>query len=142
MTGLLATAETEISAAPAQVWAALTDPEQIRKYMFGSDVETDWQPGSTIVWKGEYEGKVYEDRGRIVDVEPHRRLTMTHYSPLSGQPDRPENHHTLTYELDDLGTTTRVSLSQDNNASQDEAEHARQNWQMMLAGLKEVVERG
>ena len=70
MADYVATAKTEISASPTQVWAVLTDPEQIKKFMFGADVETDWQPGSPIIWKGVYEGKEYEDKGEILAVEP------------------------------------------------------------------------
>jgi uncharacterized protein YndB with AHSA1/START domain len=142
MNGYVATAETDISASPAQVWTALTDPDAIEKYMFGSRVETDWKPGSPIVWKGEYEGRKYEDKGEIVEVEPQRRLKLTHFSPLTGQDDVPENYHTLVYELEKRGDKTHVSLSQDNNGSEDEAEHSRSNWEMMLGGLKELVERG
>ena len=142
MANHVATAETEISASPAQVWAALTEPEQIKKYMFGSQVETDWQQGSRILWKGEYEGKAYEDKGEIVEIDPNRRLTVTHFSPLSGQEDVPDSYHTLVYELHEAGDTTRLSLSQDNNSSEDEAEKARGTWEMVLAGIKEVVERG
>jgi uncharacterized protein YndB with AHSA1/START domain len=137
----VATAEIEIDATPKQVWAALTDPEQIKEYMFGSQVVTDWKEGSPIVWKGEYEGKEYEDKGEIVEIEPQRRLKVTHFSPLSGAEDRPENYHTLLYELEERGARTRVSLSQDNNPSEEAAEHSRANWEKMLAGLKQVVER-
>lgn len=142
MANHVATAETEISASPAQVWAALTEPEQIKKYMFGSQVETDWAQGSRILWKGEYEGKAYEDKGEIVEIDPNRRLTVTHFSPLSGQEDVPDSYHTLVYELHEAGDTTRLSLSQDNNSSEDEADRARGTWEMVLAGIKEVVERG
>ena len=137
----VATAETEIDASRAKVWAALTDPEQIERYMFGSRVVTDWSPGSPIVWRGEYEGKKYEDKGEIVEIEPERRLKVTHFSPLSGQEDRPENYHTLLYELEERGESTYVSLSQDNNPTEEAAEHSRANWEKMLAGLKQVVER-
>jgi uncharacterized protein YndB with AHSA1/START domain len=136
----IATAETEIDAPPAKVWVALTDPEQIKQYMFGSQVETDWKQGSPIVWKGEYEGKKYEDKGEIVEIEPERRLKMTHFSPLSGQEDRPENYHSLVYELEESRGGTHVSLSQDNNPDEEAAEHSRANWEKMLAGLKQVVE--
>ena len=70
----VATAETEISGSTDEVWEALTDPGQIKKYMFGSEVVTDWEQGSPIVWKGEYEGKRYEDKGEIVEIDPRRRL--------------------------------------------------------------------
>jgi uncharacterized protein YndB with AHSA1/START domain len=140
VTDHVATAETEIDASRDKVWAALTDPEQIKLYMFGSQVVTDWKEGSPIVWKGEYEGKKYEDKGEIVEIEPERRLKVTHFSPLSGEEDRPENYHTLLYELEEGGGRTRVSLSQDNNPSKEAAEHSRANWEKMLAGLKQVVE--
>ena len=140
MAELVATAETEIDAPPSRVWRALTDPDLIEQYMFGARVVTDWQPGSSIVWKGEYEGKAYEDKGEVLEVVPERRLRMTHFSPLGGEDDVPENYHTLTYELEAENGTTHVSLSQDNNSSQEAAEHSRENWEKMLSGLKTTVE--
>ena len=71
--------------------------------MFGSRVETDWQVGSPIVWKGECEGKPYEDKGEVLAVRRADRLSVTHFSPLTGQDDVPENYHTLVYELDRAG---------------------------------------
>jgi uncharacterized protein YndB with AHSA1/START domain len=138
----VAVAEVQIDATPARVWSALTSPTEIEQYMFGSKVVTDWEPGSSIVWKGEYEGKSYEDHGEILEVEPKKRLVMTHYSPLGGKQDAPENYHTLTYELDEVDEgTTRVQLSQDNNETTEAAEHSKGNWEKMLEGLKAVVER-
>jgi uncharacterized protein YndB with AHSA1/START domain len=138
----VATAETEISAPPERVWAALTDPRLIKSYMFGSEVETDWQQGSSILWKGEYQGQAFQDKGEIVEVVAARRLKVTHFSPLSGMQDVPENYHTLLYELKEHGDKTHVLLSQDKNASEQEAERAKGNWEMVLRGLKEVVEGG
>jgi uncharacterized protein YndB with AHSA1/START domain len=142
MADYVATAETEIDAPPKKVWTALTDPDEIEKYMFGSHVVTDWKPGSSIAWKGEYEGKKYEDKGEILEIEPERRLKLTHFSPLSGQEDVPENYHTLVYELESRGGKTRVALSQDGNRSEEAAKHSQENWEKMLSGLKEVVENG
>ena len=70
-----------------------------------------------------------------------RSLVMTHFSPLNGKEDAPENYHTLVYELEEVGEGTRVQLSQDNNASTEAAEQSRGNWEKMLEGLKSVVER-
>lgn len=140
MTGLVATADVNINAPAQEVWAALTDPDMIARYMMGSKVETDWRPGSPITWSGEYEGKTYQDKGEVVEVEPEHTLIVTHYSPLSGQPDEPKNYHTVRYELDEHDGHTHVSLTQDNNGSPDEAEHSAKNWSMMLDGLKKVVE--
>jgi uncharacterized protein YndB with AHSA1/START domain len=141
MSGHVATAECEIDAPPDKVWRALTDPKLIKKYMFGSEVKTDWQPGSPITWKGEFEGREYEDKGEIISVDPGRRLEVTHFSPLTGQEDRPENYHRVRYELQQTTGGTSVRLSQDNSSSAEEAEHSAANWQMMLDGLKNVVEQ-
>ena len=89
MSGHIATAQCEIDAPPEKVWRALTEPELIKKYMFGSEVKTDWKPGSPITWKGEFEGRTYEDKGEIISFEPGQRLEVTHFSPLTGQEDRP-----------------------------------------------------
>jgi uncharacterized protein YndB with AHSA1/START domain len=140
MANLIAEAQIDIAAPPSTVWNALTDPTLIAKYFFGSQVQTDWKPGSPIVWKGQFDGKSYEDRGTILDVEPNRLLRVTHFSPMSGQPDEPENYHTLTYVLDEHAGNTRVSLSQDNNGTEAEARRATANWTTMLEGLKQTVE--
>jgi uncharacterized protein YndB with AHSA1/START domain len=143
MSTYVATGECEIEGSPEEVWRALTDPATIREFMFGSEVQTDWKPGSPITWKGEFEGKWYEDRGEIVAVEPGRLLEVTHFSPLSGQEDKPENYHRVRYELERVnGGRTRVRLTQDNSGSAEEAEHSSATWQAMLDGLKKVVEQG
>ena len=142
MTGHVATAEVDISGSPAQVWNALTDPVLIERYMFGSRVQTSWEPGTPITWKGEYDGRAYEDKGEVIRVDPQRRLEVTHFSPLTGQEDVPENYHRLVYELEEHGDTVHLTLQQDNNGSEDEASHSAENWQVMLTGLKELVERG
>jgi uncharacterized protein YndB with AHSA1/START domain len=142
MAGIVATAEIDVAASPERVWSALTDPDEIQQYMFGTRVETDWQPGHSIRWKGEWEGKPYEDKGTVVSCEPERSLVVTHFSPLTGQDDVPENYHTLTYSLAANEGGTHVSLSQDNNGSDEEAQHSQENWAMMLGGLKKHVENG
>jgi uncharacterized protein YndB with AHSA1/START domain len=138
--GLIATATTTINALPAHVWNALTTPATIKQYMFGTTVVTDWKEGSPIVWKGEWEGKSYEDRGTILQKEEQRLLQYSHYSPLSGAPDVPENYHTVTIALAGEGNQTQVTLTQDNNATEAEREHSAQNWRMMLDSLKQVLE--
>ncbi len=137
----VAVVETKIDATPDEVWSALTDPEKTKEYMLGSEVVTDWTKGGRIVWKGEYGGKEYEDRGEILEIAPPRHLKVTHFSPSSGREDVPENYHTILYDLEAVGAKTRVTLSQDNNTSEDEAEHSRANWGKMLSGLKHVVEQ-
>jgi len=110
-----------------------------------------WRPDETgcpaggeccigVTWQGEFEGRAYQDKGEIIAFEPRQRLEVTHFSPLTGQEDRPENYHRVRYDLQPTNGGTTVRLTQDNSSSAEEAEHSASNWQMMLDGLKKVVE--
>jgi uncharacterized protein YndB with AHSA1/START domain len=137
---LIAKSSIIIQAPSAKIWSALVTPEAIKQYMFGTNVVADWKVGSQIVWKGEWKGKAYEDKGVILQLKPGRMIQYTHFSPLSGLPDTPDSYHTVTVELSAEGTATRVSLSQDNNPTEQARAHSEENWGMMLAGLKKFVE--
>ena len=141
MRGHLAVATTEIAAPPQRVWQVLLDPQSVREYMFGSEVVTDWRPGSAIFFRGEWEGRPYEDKGVIVEVNAPVLLQFTHYSPLSGAPDVPASYHTLTYQLEPIHTGTRVTLTQDNNDSEAAADHSADMWRQVLDSVKAIVER-
>ncbi len=137
---IVARAAATIHAPVSKVWEALVTPETIKRYMFGSTVVSDWKKGSPIVWKGEWKGKAYEDKGEILSIEPGRLLKYSHYSPLTGKPDKPESYHTVTIELAEQRGETRVSLTQDNNSNDEARASSEKNWNTMLDGLKKVVE--
>lgn len=135
-----ATASTTIDVPPDTVWDALTEPELIEQYVFGATVETDWEIGSPIVFRGEWEGETYNDKGEIQRFEPERVLEYTHWSPLSGKPDVPENYHTVTWELTGRDEETAVTLTQDTNETEEARDHSEENWKMVLSNLKELLE--
>ena len=140
MTEHVATANTTVDADPDRVWQAMTDPKLVAQYMMGSEVASDWQPGSPITWSGEWQGKPYQDKGEVLQAEPGRLLEVTHYSPMTGADDVPENYHTVRYELSPSGDGTAVKLTQDGCDSAKQAEEFSRNWQGMLDGLKKVAE--
>ena len=139
--GHVATSSISIDASPDRVWDVITDPAAVKEFMFGADLVTDWTVGGPIAWRGEWEGKPYEDKGTILEVEPGQKLVHTHFSPLGGEEDKPENYHTLTWTLEDRDGQTQLTLSQDNNASEDAAEHSRGMWDMLVADVKKITER-
>lgn len=141
MGDLISRASTTVDAPAGAVWQALTDPQLIKQYMFGTTVVSDWREGGSIVWRGEWQGKRYEDKGVILKLEPGRRIKYSHYSPLSGLPDLPENYHIVTVELRPEGGETTVSLEQDGNATEEDRDHSAKNWATMLEALKALVER-
>ena len=137
-------AETRITIhAPVEaVWRALTDPALVKQYMYGTNLETDWKVGSPITWKGEWEGKPYQDKGTVLAVEPRKLLKVTHWSPMGGSEDKPENYHTVIYELAERDGETVLTLKQDNNPTQEAADTmAEKNWGPVLEGIKKVSEQ-
>ncbi len=142
MKGHLAEATVIVAAPPERVWRALTDPEQVRQYLMGTELATDWRPGSPITWSGEYGGRAYGDKGEVLDVAEPRRLTYTHFSPLGGAEDSPGNYHTLWWRLEEVSGGTQLVLTQDNNASAEEAQRNQESWSAVLDGLKKVAEAG
>lgn len=138
--GLIAEAHVKIVAPVDRVWNALVDPEAIEQYMFGTSVVSKWKKGGPIVWKGVWKGKGYEDKGTIIELEPHHIIQYSHFSPLSGLPDTPENYHTVTVELSREENGTTLSLSQDGNPTEEARNHSQKNWETMLLSLKKLVE--
>jgi hypothetical protein len=65
----------------------------------------------------------------------------THWSPLSGVPDSPENYHTVSYHLSEKDGKAEVTITQDNNASEEEQMHSEQNWRQVLEGMKKMLEK-
>ena len=129
-----------ISATAAEVWKAITSKETVKKYFFGTNVESDWKEGSSITYSGNWEGKEYKDKGDIIKVEKNKLLQHTHWSSLSGKPDTPENYYTITYELKEKDHHTEVSVTQEGQMSENAAQHSGKNWEMVLEKLKEVTE--
>ncbi len=136
----IAKAAITIDASPAEVWNALTQPELIKRYLFETTVTTDWKVGSPIAYEGVWEGKAYTDKGKILEVEPERLIVSTYWSSLSGLADVPENYQTVRYELAAEGNRTQLTVIQDNNATQTDADHSAQNWGMVLNGMKQLLE--
>ena len=135
-----AKATTTINAPVSKVWQALVNPEIIKQYLFNTEVISDWKVGSPITYRGEWEGKPFEDKGEILAMEPEKLLKSTHWSPLSGVPDSPENYHTVTYTLSNKSKNVEVTITQDNNATEEEKTHSEKNWQTVLKGMKDLLE--
>ena len=134
-----------IDAPSDEVWRALTTPTTLKTYFMGSDVESDWQVGHPIRFRGEYKGKAYEDHGEIRSFEPGRRLAFSHFSPLTGAKDAPENYNLITIDLEAAGAKTRVTLTQAKLQGEPKADDLKhkdeyaQTWTTVLTGLNKAV---
>lgn len=131
--------QIDIHATADVVWDAITNPELVKKYFFGSQIETSWQPGSPIFWRGEWEGQPYEEKGEVLDIDPGNSVTMSYLS--SGKEDKPENYSVLTFEIETTDDEfSLLHLTQSGFTDQTALDHSAENWPYVLNGLKTVAE--
>ncbi|MBN8677611.1 MAG: SRPBCC domain-containing protein [Chitinophagales bacterium] len=129
-----------IHAPVSKVWAGLTQPELVKQYFFGTNLVTTWQPGSPIFFRGEWEGKPYEDKGTVLQFEPEKMLRYDYFSSWSDLEDRPEHYQIITYRVKAKGNSTVLSLVQQNIDTLEKKVHSVQNWGMLLDALKKMME--
>ena len=146
MTATTATASVLVERPRHEVWEALTDPKLIPKYFMGAKVSTDWQVGHPITFTGTFKDKPFEDKGKIITITPETEMSYSHWSPLSGTEDVPDNYHVVHIALADADNGTKVTLEQSNlNGEVTDADRANRddyekNWNSVLQGLKDVAE--
>ena len=131
-----------INAPAAQVWQALINPEIVKQYFFGTNVESAWKKGSPVIWSGEWEGKAYQDRGTVLDITPGEYLKYSYWSSMSGTEDKPENYQNVSYTLTEKDGVTTLEIGQENIKDEAAKEHSEQNWQHIFGKMKEMVEAG
>jgi len=130
-----------IHATRDEVWDALTKPEIIKQYFFGTNAETDWVPGHPIKFTGEWQGKSYIDKGTVLDVEEKNLVKYSYWSSMSGIEDKPENYAILTYEVSGDDDNVTVSILQENIPDEKMKAHSEENWNKVLQGLKSLLEK-
>ena len=137
-----------INASTEKVWDALVNPEQTKKYMFGCETVLDWKVGTSLLWRGEYEGKeMVFVKGTIVDIKPGKFLAYTTIDPNSTIDDISENYLTVTYDLtvedgQTLFTVTQGDYSKvaEGERRYTEAYNNGEGWNPILVEIKKLVE--
>src|ERR1700686_5915373 len=124
-----------------EAWKALVNSEIVEKYMLGSKQLSDWRKGSSIIWKKDFNGRKFEDKGEILEITPRKNLKYTHYSPASGRPDAAENYQTVSVTLKENANGALVELTSDNNASENEKAMTEHIWAYYLQGLKLIMDK-
>ena len=135
------TARITIKASAEKVWDALTNPKIIKQYLFGTEASSDWKVGSSITYKGVWEGKPYEDKGKILELVPNKLLRSTYWSSFSGLADKPENYNTVTYTVSKADGGTELTVTQDNIQTKEAADHSEGNWASVLQTMKKLLEK-
>lgn len=137
----IAKASIVINAPTSVVWEAIITPEVIKQYLFDTNVVSDFQVGSDITYKGEWNGQSYEDKGKILEMETEQKFVSTYWSSMGSLPDLPENYKTVSQTLEEVDGGTRITITQDNNATEEERKHSEENWKVVLLNMKRVLEK-
>ena len=130
-----------IEAPVVAVWQALIDPVLIKKYFFGVDSIGEWKEGNTIISKGEWQGKKFEGKAKVLQMETQKLLKHSYWSDLSGQADIPENYHIITYELLPENGNTKLTLTEENLATKEMKEQSAKLWDIIFDNLKKLLEQ-
>jgi activator of HSP90 ATPase len=64
----------------------------------------------------------------------------THWSDLSGLPDRPENYQEVTWALEERGAMTKLTVTERNLPSEEAKAVSENAWTTALTELKSVLE--
>ncbi|MGN7356451.1 SRPBCC family protein [Paenibacillus sp. SAF-054] len=132
-----------IHSAPSQVWAALTEPELVKQWQYGSILLTDWQVGSEIRFRNEWEGQTFEQWGSVLEYTPYTSLKYSLFAPRPGLEDQPENYFIMSYILTDESGSTLLRIEQQDNrpgSSAEVTESSDEEGQSVLQLLKNLVE--
>ena len=131
-----------IRATPEQVWDAITKPEFTRRYFYGSEIDSTFEPGAKYVsWAPERE-RVWVE-GEVLESERPRRLAHTWLS-LWDDETAQERPSRVTWEIEPHeGGVTKLTVVHDRlEGAPKTAEGVAGGWNYVLSGLKTLLETG
>jgi uncharacterized protein YndB with AHSA1/START domain len=138
---LIVSQSIDINAEPTRVWNALTNPEVIKKYLFGTETITDWKVGSEIIFQGEYKEHKYRDKGVIMQNVLNELLSYSYWSGFSGLEDKPENYSLVTYSLkSNDNKKTTFTWTQKGYGTEEGYQHSLNGMKEFLEQIKQIVE--
>ncbi len=129
-----------INAPVQKVWDALTKPELVKQWQYGSELITDWKVGSGIRFRAEWEGKVFEQWGKVSALIQHKVIRYSLFVPRPDLEDKPENYFVMSYILTEQGEKVKLEIIQEDNrpGAKQDAPQGEEN--TVLQSLKSLIE--
>jgi uncharacterized protein YndB with AHSA1/START domain len=132
--------ELYIAAPAAEVWKGLVDAQATQQYMYGTRLEGTLKQGMPYAYLGDGGFRMVD--GRILEIEPERRLVMT-WSAHWDEAVTKDSPSRVAYELTPLdGATTKLSLVHDGFQGETATYQSSGSWPLMLSSLKSLLETG
>ena len=131
---------TYIRSTPEKVWAALTDPQTIKKYWFGMTADCDFKSGSP--WALKFGDGRVADTGEILEADAPRRLVIRWRNEFKPEL-KAEGESLCTMEIEPSGAAVKLSITHtiEREPSQFIAAVSG-GWPKILSNLKSLLETG
>jgi uncharacterized protein YndB with AHSA1/START domain len=129
-----------INASKQKVWDTITKAELVKLWQYGSDLLTTWEPGSDIKFRTEWEDKVFEQWGKVLEVRPTEIIKYSLFAPRPGLDDKPENYFIMSYVLTEENGKTKLEIIQEDNRPNAIQEAPQGEENPVLKSLKELAE--
>ena len=130
----------KIKASTQKVWDTITKPEFVKLWQYGSDLQTTWVIGSKIRFETEWQGKLFEQWGQVLEVKPHEFIKYSLFAPRPDLEDKPENYFIMSYVLTQQGEQTQLEIIQEDNRPNAVQEELQNEENPLLKSLKEIAE--
>ncbi len=132
--------QTFIKATPQEVWRAITDGEVTVKYFYGTRVESDWEPGAQVTYRGE-DGALVAD-GEVLAIDPGRRLEMTFVARWDEELEA-EGAAREVWIIEDVGGATKLTVElYDVDVSDKRYGEYSGGFAYIVSGMKTLLETG
>ena len=130
----------KINASKQRVWDTLTDPALVKLWQYGSDLITNWEIGSDIKFRTEWEGKIFEQWGKVLEMRQNELIQYSLFAPRPGLDDKPENYFIMKYVLTGGGEQTKLEIIQEDNRPNAVQESPQGEENPVLQSLKKIAE--
>jgi uncharacterized protein YndB with AHSA1/START domain len=129
-----------INATLQKVWDTLINPEFVKLWQYGSDLQTNWKVGSSIKFVTKWEDKIFEQWGTVLEFTPFTKLRYSLFAPGPGLEDKPENYFEMIYSLTSKNGQTKLEIIQEDNRPNAIQEDDQGEENPVLKALKQLAE--
>ncbi len=130
----------KINAPIHKVWDIITKPEFVKLWQYGSDLLTTWESGSDIRFRTEWEYKVFEQWGKVLEFRPNEIVKYSLFAPRPDLEDKAENYFIMSYVLTDDNGQTKLEIIQEDNRPNAIQEEPQGEENQVLRSLKQLAE--
>ncbi len=130
----------KINASRQKVWDTITKADYVKLWQYGSDLLTNWEIGSDITFRTEWQDKVFEQWGKVLEVNPTEIVKYSLFAPRPELEDKPENYFIMSYILTEENGVTKLEIIQEDNRPNAVQEEPQGEENPVLKLLKEIAE--